>query len=122
MDWTNARYQHSRSSDGRSVYFYYSEQGHWVLDAREPGGKPSRAAVLVPLADLPRLAEAVARFRATGENQNFNRDFGEFDQRLTVITAEKILNKNGFGIALDDDDRRWLVDVIHEILRKASTA
>lgn len=122
MNKVNARYQHSRNSDGRSVYFYYSEQGYWVLDSREPGGKPSRAAILVFPADLPRLAEAVARFRATGENQNFNRNFGEFDQRLTVITAEKILNKNGFGIALDDDDRRWLVDVIHQILDNAGTA
>jgi len=122
MDWTHARYQHSRSSDGRSVYFYYSEQGYWVLDGREPGGKPSRAAILVLPADLPRLAEAVARFRETGENQNFNRNFGEFDQRLTVITAEKVLNKNGFGISLDDDDRHWLVDIIHEILHTAGTA
>jgi hypothetical protein len=122
MNWANVIYHRTRISDSRSIYFFFTKDGYWLLDKHSPEEKASDSSVPIHFEELGGFVDAISKFRATGEIQSFARDFGEFDKRLTVITSEKILNKNGLGIRLDDDDKLWLMDVIHEILKTASSS
>ncbi len=118
MNWANVIYHRTRISDSKSIFFFYTADGVWVLDKKEPGKKASNSSVPIHFSELAGFVAAISNFHSTGQLQSFARDFGEFDKRLTVITADKILNKNGLGVLLDDDDKLWLIEVIHEILRK----
>lgn len=117
MNWSNVVYHRTRISDSKDIFFYYSENGRWILDKKGPGQPPTDSFVPFPYEELQELVNAITKFLATGQIQTISRDFGEFDKRLTVITADKILNKNGLGILLDDDDKTWLVEIVREILR-----
>ena len=122
MNWTNVVYHRTRISDSKEIFFYYSENRIWILDKKGPGKTPTDSFVPFHFEELQALVEAILKFQASGENQSLARDFGEFDKRLTVITTDKILNKNGLGVLLDNDDRLWLVGVIQEILRTEASA
>lgn len=122
MNWAKVIYHRTRISDSKSIYFFFTKDGYWLLDKHSPEKKASDSSVPIHFEELRGFVEAISKFRSTGEPQSFARDFGEFDKRLTVITADKILNKNGLGILLDEDDKLWLMDVINEILRTESAS
>jgi hypothetical protein len=109
-------YHRTRISDSKDIFLYFLENGTWILDKKGPGQPPSDSFIPFHFNELRQLAVALENILRTGENQIISRDFGEFDKRLTVISADKILNKNGLGVLLDDDDKLWLVGVIQEIL------
>ena len=116
MKQTKIVYHRTRISDSKDIFLYFSENGTWILDKKGPGQPPTDSFIPFHFEELRRLATALENILQTGENQIISRDFGEFDKRLTVITADKILNKNGLGILLDSDDKTWLMEVVREIL------
>jgi len=122
MNWAKVIYHRTRISDSKSIFFFYTVDGVWLLDKNSPEEKVSDSSVPIHFTELEGFAAAISNFLSTRQLQSFARDFGEFDKRLTVITADKILNKHGLGVLLDDDDKLWLMDVINEILRTESVS
>ena len=122
MNWAKVIYHRTRISDSKSIYFFFTKDGYWLLDKHSPKEKASDSSVPIRFTELEGFAAAISNFLSTRQLQSFARDFGEFDKRLTVITADKILNKHGLGVLLDDDDKLWLVEVINEILRTESAS
>ena len=122
MNWAKVIYHRTRISDSKSIFFFFTADGVWLLDKNSPDEKASDSSVPIHFTELEGFAAAISNFLSTRQLQSFARDFGEFDKKLTVITADKILNKNGLGVLLDDDDKLWLVEVINEILRTESAS
>jgi hypothetical protein len=116
MKRANVIYHRTRISDSKDIFLYFSGDGTWILDKKGPGQPPTDSFIPYHFEELRQLVVALENFLRTGETQTISRDFGEFDKRLTVITADKILNKNGLGVLLDHDDKLWLVGVIRDIL------